>query len=826
MSAESPAGREVARSPLVRPAEWLGVVLVFLLLAWLGVRGDDWRSGYSLTGQKSDYYNLLVDGLLEGHLHLKVAPGADGQMPYLLDASLYQGKYYLYFGVVPAVTVFLPYSLLTGNDLSGNCATLVLVMGGFLLSGWLAALCRQRYFPGLSGGPSACLLGLLAFGAGTPILVIASGFYEIALAGGYLFLCGTLLGLYQALHSARRGRWLALASLSAGLAAGCRPTSIVLLPLLLLPVWWHGRSGTGEPAPARRRRQVTLLGAAIIPAGLIGLLLMAYNQARFADPFETGFRYQVSELIRSGLPVARLEFIWSNLRAYYFRPPTLSPFFPFCLPVNTAANPPLYYGVEMVHGQWLALVLALWCAGAALWLRLRGRPWPAEFRVFAGGCLAAFAAGLLVLSCFGFRANRYVVDFQTALVVLLALAGGFTAAHLPPVGPAAGRFFRVGFAALVALLAAFNVCAGLQTSDILAHTRTRTFQQVSRWANLPAHAYWRWNPGQFQSYRAQVKFARPDRAREEVLLATGTLGYLDELLVTSQVDGTVSFRVAHVGRTALGTGPIRVDFDRPHDLEILIGSFFPAPEHPFFAGWSATEVIRARTITRVLLDGVEIIDGHQAFFAAQPGRTYWGANPWTNDPPFSGRILRVEPRPLPGRGDMQAAREFGLWRFTWQIDPFSGQPPQPLLASGTAGAGNLLLLEHRAPDTIGFALDEWGCGLTRSGPITLKPDRPHTLELFVGPQVARQTLAPEWQVDPAALAQAAPLLQVWIDGNLAWQTTVRCNRESYDFVALGKNPQGFSSAIATHLTLLAKQPLLPDERRDLLRRCLAVTPAP
>lgn len=799
----------------------MAVGLVFLLLLWLGARGDSWQSSYSLTGQKSDYYNLLVDGLLEGHTYMKVAPGSDGQMPYLLDASQYRGKYYLYFGVVPAVALFLPYSFLTGHDLPENVATLAMVMGGFLLSAWLLALCRQRYFPSLSGRTSWCLLGLLAFGPGTAILVISSGFYEVALAGGYLFLCGTLLGLYQALHSPRRIPWLALASLSAGLAVGCRPTYIILLPFLLIPAWRQWRTACGEPAQRRRQDLLVLLGTAIIPAGLIGLLLMAYNQARFDDPFELGFKYQVNELMRSGLPFARINFIWTNLQAYYFRPPTLSPFFPFFMPVNTAAHPSLYYGIEQPHGQWLAMVLGIWCIGALLWLRLRRLPWPVDLRLFTACCFAAFVVGLLVLSTFGFRANRYVVDFQGTLIVVLAVAGGFAASHLPRVAPSAGRLFRFGFGGLVVLLAIFNVCSGLQAGEYLAHRRPRTFELISRFANLPAYWSWRWNPDQFQSYRVKVKFARPEKSREEVLLATGTFGYLDELFVTQHPDGMVSFSVAHVGHTAIGTGPIKVDFDREHELDILIGSFFPAKEHPFFAQWPPADVIRARTTTRVLLDGVEIIDGNQAFFNAQPGRTYWGSNPWGEDRPFSGRIIQIEPRPLPGPNDMQTSHEFGLWRFTWQVHPFSGQQPQPLLASGTSGAGNLLLLEHVAPNTICLALDEWGCGLTRSSPIVIDPDRLHTLEVFVGPQVAKQTLPPPWNIDPAALQQAAGQLKVWIDGTLVWDTAIRCNLQSYDFVATGKNPQGFSSAIATYIAILTKHPLLPDDRRDLLLRSLA-----
>ena len=805
----------------VKPLEWSGVALILFIYIWLGARGDQWRTSYEISGQKTDYYNLLVDGMLEGHLYMKVSPGPDGKMPYILDASLYHGKYYLYFGVVPAVTLFLPYSILTGQDLPENAAAVILVAGGFLLSWCLYVLCRTRYCPDLPRGLNGCILALLAFGAGTPMLIIPGSVYEIAQAGGYLCMTGTLLGIYQALHTPRKISWLALASLFAGLAVGCRPNYIVALPLIFAPVWWQFRNTRGDEAASRRRTLLALLGAAVIPAGCVGLLLMEYNRNRFGDAFEPGFRYQINELMRTGMPLASVRFIWTNLQSYYFRTPVLSPYFPYFLPICTADRPALYYGTDLLHGQWLATVLAIWCLATVLWLRFKRRPWPEGLLIFNGCCLAAFMILLLVLSTFGIGANRYLVDCQGTLVLLLTTSGVFAASELAVFAPAAGRLFRTGFGLLAVALALFNVCAGLQWREHLVVRRPLTFNFLSRYGNLPAYWSWRLHPAQFQSYRLKVKFARPEKVREEVLLATGTFGYLDELFVTQQPNGMVSFAVAHTGHTAIGSVPIKLDFDREHELDILIGSFFPAREHPFFARWTPADVIRARTTTRVLLDGVEIIDGNQAFFNGQPGRIYWGTNPWGKDRPFSGRITKIEPQPLPGPNAMQASHEFGLWRFTWQVHPFSGQQPQPLLASGTPGAGNLLLLEHVAPNTICLAHDEWSYGLTRSPRITIDPDRLHTLEVFVGPQVAKQALPADWKIEPAALQRAAGQLKVWIDGTLVWDTAIRGNLQSYDFVAAGKNPQGFSSAIATYIAILTKQPLLPDDRREFLLRSLA-----
>ena len=139
------------------------IVIVLAIMTWLAAGSDDWRHAFVFTGQKSDYYNLLVDGFLDGHLYMKAKvdpnwlspdPEVHRHAAYLLDASLYQGRYYLYFGVVPAVLLFLPYSAITGHDLPENAAILLMIAVGFLLYVRTYAEARRRYFPSITGVPS------------------------------------------------------------------------------------------------------------------------------------------------------------------------------------------------------------------------------------------------------------------------------------------------------------------------------------------------------------------------------------------------------------------------------------------------------------------------------------------------------------------------------------------------------------------------------------------------------------------------------------------------------------------------------------------------
>jgi len=85
-----------------------------------------------------DYYNRLSDGLARGQTALDLAPPAwltnlpdpydpTANAPFqgqkyspgrVHDLSYYQGRLYLYFSVVPAATLFLPFHWLTGAYLS------------------------------------------------------------------------------------------------------------------------------------------------------------------------------------------------------------------------------------------------------------------------------------------------------------------------------------------------------------------------------------------------------------------------------------------------------------------------------------------------------------------------------------------------------------------------------------------------------------------------------------------------------------------------------------------------------------------------------------
>jgi hypothetical protein len=137
---------------------------VFLVVSALAGCYYEW--GVRATGTEflwhhndlTGYYNYLTRGFTEGHLYLPVEPdprllalpdpldpNAGNDLPKLFDAVLYNRHYYLYHGVGPAVMLFLPWRLISGNDLPEGFALFVFGFGGYLFAaGTLRCCCAGR----------------------------------------------------------------------------------------------------------------------------------------------------------------------------------------------------------------------------------------------------------------------------------------------------------------------------------------------------------------------------------------------------------------------------------------------------------------------------------------------------------------------------------------------------------------------------------------------------------------------------------------------------------------------------------------------------------
>jgi hypothetical protein len=813
--------------PHMRGARWLSTaatVVAILALVWLARTNDSWRTSFSFTGKNIDYYNLLVHGFQKGHLYMdsepdpalfSTEPDVRRRALYLQDASLYNHRYYLYYGVVPAALLFLPYSAATGGDLCTNAATLVFVLAGFLFSLRTYRRAQRAYFRQIGAVLDALNVLLLGFATLGPLLVKCYGVYEVAVASGYAFGAAAVYFLYRSLHSAARGPWwLAAASLSVGLAAGCRPNYTLALPVLAAAAWlmWSGRLTGGPPGTGRR-----WAAAACLPAGVIGGLLAWYNYARFGNPLEFGFHYGMNAFTGTGRPMASLSFIWPNLRWYYLTPPTITPYFPYCFSINAAGLPPGYFSVESIHGQWVvALLLAIAALGLS-WAPFRGSARATPLPAFMAMVAWMAASGLVFMVSLGVRADRYMTDFQAPLVLLIALLCGLVSAAAPSgLLPRIWRF-AYGGAAICAVL--FNFFVALEVFNNFEYLRPKAFARLARLGDLPIYELGKLGLVDYGPLRFAVKLAPVDKPTSGPLIATGLPNHTDILYLYQYPQGSLELVMAHEGSVGIRSAILPVELGRPYTFEVDMGSLYPPRVSPYFEGWETKDVDKLKTTARVLMDGKEVMKGRISFYDSSPGRVRFGENPEEGGARFTGNISeirRLPPRDVHGPDFMP---EPGVWRADITVPWLAPDTAHPILGSGTAGRGNLVLVDVPARNTIRLGYDQWGVGISQSRAFGV-PAGVHRIEIFVGTQVARQDWPAGWHLDAAALGKSASLLKVWWDGALVWTTPILANQDSYDLVSLGSNPQGFSTTDMMFPSAIAFKPYGRDEMRQFIVRNL------
>ena len=391
------------------------------------------------------YHDLQADGFLAGKLSLPLVPDPhllSAKDPYdrvnldywSLDASYYRGKYYIYWGPVPALIQAAVKGLLHIHRTIGDQ---YLALFFQCLAFWGGALLIERLLLRLFASKSRALVVLgslvFAFANPTPHAATTASTYHTAIMAAQSFMVVGLTFAFDAVWHAgtpNARRWRLLAAGTAwGLALASRIS--MLLPVALLVLL----TAAAEAWPARRRGGAALLGLLWLgaPLSVVSLALLGYNKLRFDDWLEFGNRLQLS-----GMLPFRVSSIYvlPNLYTYAFRPWRASCAFPYLYQVwnmGSAAFPASfslpadYMVLEPVIG-WVLAVPFTWLIPLAFVLAPgRSAGWRRRDRAYLF-CLssAAVLASLTGLAELGLYTTtmRYLSDITFGLV-LLGLLGGY-----------------------------------------------------------------------------------------------------------------------------------------------------------------------------------------------------------------------------------------------------------------------------------------------------------------------------------------------------------------------------------------------------------------
>ena len=324
-------------------------------------------------------YQQLTESFIDGKLYLDKTPPeylAEMENPYdynervdqknehgesyYWDAAYYNGKYYVYFGVVPVLLTYLPYRLITGtampNVLAIRVFTVFFVVGSFLL---IAELLK-RYFkykkiPFLS----YILMSLIFVNASGGVFIAKRpDFYSIPIMSGLAF---TVFGLYFWLLSIKKegkvnAGYAALGSLCMALVAGCRPQLLVVSAFAFLFFW----NSVFKDRSLFSKKGAFSTFTICLPYVLVAAGIMWYNFARFGSPFDFGANYNLTTNDMTGRGY-RVERVGLSLFTYFFQLPNITAAFPFLKGVNIDTN---YLGItitEPMFGGIFAVIPLLWC---------------------------------------------------------------------------------------------------------------------------------------------------------------------------------------------------------------------------------------------------------------------------------------------------------------------------------------------------------------------------------------------------------------------------------------------------------------------------------
>lgn len=354
---------------------------------------------------------------------------ASGEPTYW-DYAYRDGRYYSYFGVLPAIVLYVPFRLLTGGDLRTDHAVAVLALGFLLASAYCLRRLLGRYAPRSSFG--LYLLSLLGFVNGSGILtqLFVPKVYSVPVLAS---LALTMLGLgawaRAGTGDARRGRsafLLAAGSLCVGLNALCRPQ--FLLACLLLPFLFPWRR-TG-PAPARRKVAAHAL-CAVTPFVPCAAAAMWWNQARFASPLDFGATYNLTGFDMTRADRSPVRIVW-GIWYYLLQPLGVSADYPFTRGADapsmflgqTAFEP--YYAGLVAFAPLVLLTGLLLHAAVRRTMRRAGSLGPALCLIVLG------IINLALDSLVGGISMRYTTDFAWTFLIVAVLVMGAVAPSAVP----------------------------------------------------------------------------------------------------------------------------------------------------------------------------------------------------------------------------------------------------------------------------------------------------------------------------------------------------------------------------------------------------------
>lgn len=371
--------------------------------------------------QHHKQYAELAAALSKGHFYLDEEPSKELislNNPYdfyerqsklknsncLWDHAYFEGKYYVYFGIVPCLLYYLPFYAVTGSHIP---TYLVIFINTSLCAIGITLLLREilkKKFPKTPFAVYLILCQMMITGGGIWLSAKRPDFYFVPIVTATML---TLFGLLLWIK-ADKGKKLSVSHLVFGslfmaLVAGSRP-QFVLGSFFIFVIFYK----SFKDKKILSKNSVAQTMAVAIPYAAVAAGLMYYNFARFGSPFDFGANYNLTfnDMTLRGI---RSDRTFLGIFTYLFQPPQITAAFPFLEPtkISTAYQGTTIYE-EMFGGYFLTNPFVWFCALAVFAKKYfeDKKCLIASIMCFAFALIIVFAdtqmAGIL---------TRYVADF-------------------------------------------------------------------------------------------------------------------------------------------------------------------------------------------------------------------------------------------------------------------------------------------------------------------------------------------------------------------------------------------------------------------------------
>lgn len=422
-----------------------GVGSISVLLAWLFVliAGPLMRSEPAQGGlfwSDPHQYNYLADALLHGHTWLDLPVPhwlahmsnpydaterarlalASGDKVYW-DYAFYQGKYYTYFGVIPALVLYLPYQAITHQYLPtwvacGVFATLFIIGSCFFV-----VVLLRHWFANTSSG--IAVLSSMAFILGSNVFIYCfnAQFYAVPMLASLAF---TVWGLYFWIsafgkeHSSDSWWRIAVGTVFIAANAGCRPQFLVSGIVIVCLLWPELVSRTTS-----WKDRIRAVLCVIIPGLIVVIPLCLYNQVRFGSPFDFGATYNLTgfDMTKTKLSLYTMP---GALLLQLFQPAVVTADFPFLSTTQNTILGPHEQSIGGLFALYPILLILLFLPAVSRLLRdisLKSLAW----------CLIVIPLPVIILDLrMCGISNRYYGDYSwmgitCAVIIVAALENNF-----------------------------------------------------------------------------------------------------------------------------------------------------------------------------------------------------------------------------------------------------------------------------------------------------------------------------------------------------------------------------------------------------------------